>query len=1146
MSEGKVRMQPARRLRAILEPLEARQLLSVTPVIGALDPSSGQITTSGAINGTAGIPVFVNADLPAPGTTDPSMTQMDDSDAGAAAKGEFSWKFLNSSGTPDGKYGQLPGFNAAHVFDAPGTYTVQLTITNQNGETGTVSRTISIAARPTTTLYINADAADDSGNGTSSTSPVQSITKLQSLLDALPTPDSNVQVFFKGGTTHTYDVATSLFLGSNVIVSTYGGTANATLNWTGSASDTHVISTHSALRNVEIDNITLQCTTGANSTGTLPRGMDPPSGSWDIGMRNVQFINMDDAINGEGIPDGILVQDSKAPNADNIRSYFSFVEGQNWVFLGDTVENSVTQHDIRANEPDNGLQYVLIYGNTMSNVFVNSGDAAKSVLDLQRGNFFWIADNASYGGHLGAAPLDGNNAPTSYDTGNQITIQDVVFEGNKLIFDPAIYGATARADDCEIQVKAGALHVVLRNNVIDDSAVTQALEPTFRKGGSTDILIAPQDTESTTIIHSGLSDQETEKAAFEGRYAQDILVAHNTLVDSNVEGFANGFNGQTQDGVGGAFLEVWFEAGIYNVDSQTNPTDPHMTNQDSANPPPTGFYHEQFTAPSAQIQFENNLCIDPNMQINTGVPAAPIYVNVGSSTAGSLFDFTKIDHNIFPSPHFTGPNGGINYVSASPYGQGQFYSPTSWTTLGQSYGLNTGSDVFTNAVTVDPNYVPGSYPSTETPSNIPGVFNDFYGITRPATNPTIGAVQIPSQTDVNSPLPAGAITPTRSAASDYDPVGGYDISGGGNQLGGLGGSSSNNDSLKFTSQSVSGDFVATVRVAAFGSGTSTFAKAGIMVRQDTTGGSPDAFIEAENTKAPNFNYRTTAGQATAFGTQASSFSATNEWLQLKRTGNNLFASVSTDGVNWTPILVNGVDHVTINMTDPVDVGLAFTNNNATGDNTSSGTAQFRDFSVSPISSGFTGTLDAFDFNGKVGDEISDNPALVATNVSGGAISRGSGLTANVQGQRSFDNSISSTPTNGLYGTDLASAESLNEFDQFTIAPTAGHTLSLSTLGFSAWDQNAHSTFAGGLTYSTDGVNFTSVPLSGSLANAFWNGPVEAVSADLSGVSALQGVSGTVTFRIYLYGAGNDEDTGIGRTNGGAGSNSDLFVNGTVN
>ena len=107
----------------------------------------------------------------------------------------------------------------------------------------------------------------------------------------------------------------------------------------------------------------------------------------------------------------------------------------------------------------------------------------------------------------------------------------------------------------------------------------------------------------------------------------------------------------------------------------------------------------------------------------------------------------------------------------------------------------------------------------------------------------------------------------------------------------------------------------------------------------------------------------------------------------------------------------------------------------------------------------TTILEAFDFAGTSGAQVSQSPNVVAANVTGGAISRGAGLTATNQNDVwGFGNAISSVPTNYVYGTSLASAAALNEYYQFTVTAQSGYGLSVAALSFNAYAQNGESTF----------------------------------------------------------------------------------------
>src|SRR5213079_2248728 len=58
--------------------------------------------------------------------------------AGTALTARYEWNFGDSSG----KYNTLVGFNAAHVYDTPGSYTVTLKITNEAGKIDTATQQI--------------------------------------------------------------------------------------------------------------------------------------------------------------------------------------------------------------------------------------------------------------------------------------------------------------------------------------------------------------------------------------------------------------------------------------------------------------------------------------------------------------------------------------------------------------------------------------------------------------------------------------------------------------------------------------------------------------------------------------------------------------------------------------------------------------------------------------------------------------------------------------------------------------------------------------------------------------------------------------------------------------------------------------------
>jgi len=117
----------AKRLPALAESLERRQLLSLTANIEVLTGATGTdpYQAASAIGSAVTIDAGQTLNLDAVGdylssnanasTCNNTQGQLDT---------RFNWNF-NDTNAP---YNTLTGFNAAHVYDTPGTYTATLTL----------------------------------------------------------------------------------------------------------------------------------------------------------------------------------------------------------------------------------------------------------------------------------------------------------------------------------------------------------------------------------------------------------------------------------------------------------------------------------------------------------------------------------------------------------------------------------------------------------------------------------------------------------------------------------------------------------------------------------------------------------------------------------------------------------------------------------------------------------------------------------------------------------------------------------------------------------------------------------------------------------------------------------------------------------
>src|SRR5688500_7879080 len=82
---------------------------------------------------------------------------------------KFEWDF----GDPTGKYNQLTGFNAAHMYDKAGTYTVTLRVTNAAGKVGVATQKITVAATTRRFVYVS-PTGNDANTGRTTTAAVKS------------------------------------------------------------------------------------------------------------------------------------------------------------------------------------------------------------------------------------------------------------------------------------------------------------------------------------------------------------------------------------------------------------------------------------------------------------------------------------------------------------------------------------------------------------------------------------------------------------------------------------------------------------------------------------------------------------------------------------------------------------------------------------------------------------------------------------------------------------------------------------------------------------------------------------------------------------------------------------------------------------
>ena len=357
--------------------------------------------------------------------------------AGNLLNSQFEWNF----GDPSGRFNDLTGWNAAHVYDQPGTYKITLTVTDASGQVSTATSRVTVGSDNRPVIYVDTNGSDsDTG-----ASPGQAV---QTAARAFQLAGSSTKIEFRRG--ETFAVNSSLMLnGHDMYVGAYGNGANPVLI-RGQGGDGTVFYVSSKASNITIQGITFDSIYPAVN-GVAPK--IPVCAVWaqgtDLVVRGCTFLNVDDAIMGGTSPSGVFVLDNSAPLETGIRGYLCWVTGNNWTVLGNTVANSTREHVIRGNNGD--IDSVEIAYNDFAKR-LNPQDPQeymKCTIDFRGGSHIYIADNTLRYGTLGIGP-DGSLPPGQ--TVSWIRITDNITSG-------------------QIDLVPGVQHILIDNNLLDVSGL---------------------------------------------------------------------------------------------------------------------------------------------------------------------------------------------------------------------------------------------------------------------------------------------------------------------------------------------------------------------------------------------------------------------------------------------------------------------------------------------------------------------------------------------------------------------------------------------------------------------------------------------------------------------------------------------------
>lgn len=379
--------------------------------------------------------------------------------SGTVLTTHFQWNF----GDPSGQYNTLDGWNASHIYDTPGTYTVTLTLTNQLGKSSSVSTQVTVLADTRRTIYVDNNGSDANTGQTPQTA-VKSVDRAIALLG------SNVRLLFHAGQTFNVDVGISVTF-QNVLIGSYGSGAAPVLYRVAGVGES-IISMYDDASQIVVQDLTLDSQwkpVGVVADYIPANGIIP--GGVNNAIRDVTFLNLNIGVDCNRNPNGTLVENCNAPSPTGLRSQFIWGQGTNQVYLGNTVANSTREHIVRTV----GTVAQLIAYNNFTNLdrrpLGDLPDYNKGTIDLHRSSYDYVDNNYLYDGELRTGPFGGPGEPPNTGT------DWVVVEDNHVF-------------NYSMQILGGTHHLMVRNNVFtvtDDADIT--IIPVYKGMTSADISI---------------------------------------------------------------------------------------------------------------------------------------------------------------------------------------------------------------------------------------------------------------------------------------------------------------------------------------------------------------------------------------------------------------------------------------------------------------------------------------------------------------------------------------------------------------------------------------------------------------------------------------------------------------------------------
>lgn len=327
---------------------------------------------------------------------------------GSVERASFVFDFTDANG----RFNRIEGWNAAHIFNTPGTYSVKVTVTNEAGGIGRTTVPIIVERSIRTTYYVSPGGSD--GDGRTPATAFKSIAKAKAVLR-----ENNVELLFERGRTFNigFEAGFLDITGSNVVVGAYGSGALPKILWTGGVAKSRP--DNSVKINIGVSGITIE-NLELDSSGGLPDALIDNDGHM-VAVRNIEVRNTNYFVVARGSADtrkavGVFVTECRQVSPTEMGEYFVFSQsGSDIVVAGNFSANSKGQHNVRAIDQWNLLN---VYSNVLRNTDTDKTgyDSANGMVTLQAGGFGHIARNTFFEGKMEIRPLGAPRSPRGEET----------------------------------------------------------------------------------------------------------------------------------------------------------------------------------------------------------------------------------------------------------------------------------------------------------------------------------------------------------------------------------------------------------------------------------------------------------------------------------------------------------------------------------------------------------------------------------------------------------------------------------------------------------------------------------------------------------------------------------------------------------